>query len=393
MSRELKCEARRLVSCLEVIVLSASSVVACMPRAFFTREHVDFIDKLKFKEALEEAVKKEREELERLRGSAKEGDNSKEKGKEIEKSKAKEAGKKQGGREKDKGKGKMVDDGKEDAMKKWVGENFGNSLRILSEKLEEVDRRSKLNDGELEELKMLRVEKELRELRENSSSEKKRKMSISPLKPRAGKVKSRSGLLKKNSRGAAREHVVVSSDDESKGRDAVVQNLSSRLDAPGVSKPSELTEIKDLLKVVLAGKGQGVANAGASFGSNAEGKKDSGQANGLAKDAGTEKELGKEKEGGCDEESLGLYYKDRVVHYDSLHYTEVQLLCKSRGLTYKRKEAGVWELTHLDFEEYRASMKREDEESKVEEKSEEDEEKKDSSSESDHDSEAAVAGN
>ncbi|GBG74543.1 hypothetical protein CBR_g18954 [Chara braunii] len=218
-------------------------------------------------------------------------------------------------------------------------------------------------------------------------------MSISPVRPRAGNVKSRSGLLKKNGQGAVRDHVVVSSDDDSKSRDAAVQNLSSRFDSPGGSKPSELTELKDLLKAVLAEKGQGVGNVGPSFGSNAEGRKEGGQTNGVAKDAGKEKELVKEKDCGGDEESMGLYYKDRVVHNDSLHYTEVQLLCKSRGLTYKQKEAGVWELARLDFEEYRASMKGEDEESKVEEKSEDEEEKEESSSESDHDSEAAVKGN
>ncbi|GBG69042.1 hypothetical protein CBR_g3740 [Chara braunii] len=221
------------------------------PRAFLTREHVDFIEKLKLKDVVEEARKKDLEKIARLRGLGWEVEEKKGKvpdtGVEMQ---GKGKNKKQGG--KDKGKGNVDEVGKEEEMKKWIASNFGGSMRILSEKLEEVEKKSSLKMAEMEELKMLRAEKEMRELRENSSSEKKKRDTGSPAK-RKGKVRSRSNLLRKTGRKA--KPVEVSSDEGSKGQDAVVQNLS-----------------------------------------------------------------------------------------------KIQELCKKKGVPYKRKEAGVWELARLDFE-------------------------------------------
>ncbi|GBG64178.1 hypothetical protein CBR_g40878 [Chara braunii] len=204
------------------------------PRAFFTREHADFIEKLKLKDVVEEARKKDLEEITRLKGLGWEIEKPKAKGKEkeveIERAQGDKKGmsKKQVG--KDKGKEKVADEGKEDAMKKWVASNFGGSLRILSEKMDEVERKSKLRDAELEELKILRAEKELRELRENSSSEKRKRETVSPTKLRRGKSRSRSGLLKKGGKGENTKPVEVSSDEEGKEKDAVVQNLSRKME-------------------------------------------------------------------------------------------------------------------------------------------------------------------
>ncbi|GBG83950.1 hypothetical protein CBR_g37822 [Chara braunii] len=254
-------------------------------RAFFTKEHADFIDKLKVKEAIEDARRKDREEIERL----------KEQGK--EKSRVKEVNTKQAGKTKDKGKVKMMDDRKKDEMKRWVADNFGNSIRVLTEKLEEVEKKSKLKEGELEELRLLRAEKKLRELREGSSSEKRKRDGDSPVKPKTSKL------------------------------DATVQ------------KPDEISELKDLLKALLASK---EAAASTSGGGDMGKEKDRGQ---TSEEKTTEeaenggKIIGKEKEreNGGDEESLGLYFKDRVIYYDSLHYTEIQALCKSKNIGYKRK--------------------------------------------------------
>ncbi|GBG77799.1 hypothetical protein CBR_g25730 [Chara braunii] len=90
--------------------------------------------------------------------------------------------------------------------------------------------------------------------------------------------------------------------------------------------------------------------------SNSEGNQD-GEKRADALDEGgegkkvtTEGDEGMAKGTRKEECTLGLYFKDRVVYYDAMHYTEIQEMCKKRGVTYRRKEAGVWELARLDFE-------------------------------------------
>ncbi|GBG59743.1 hypothetical protein CBR_g54846 [Chara braunii] len=219
--------------------------------AFFTKEQANFLDKLKLKEAVEEARKKDLDEITRLRKIQGEGEKKKDKGK----SEVKEQGKKSSAR--DKGKAKATEGGKEDSRKKWVAENVSNSLRILTEKLDDVENKSKLKEGELEELKLLRMEKQLRELRENSSSEKWKRERASPIRPRASKTRSRSNHLKRGNRG--RKPVEVSSHDSAKKRDAVVQNLEGKLE-DSTSNLKEVAQLKDLLLEILATKGRDASN-------------------------------------------------------------------------------------------------------------------------------------
>ncbi|GBG74665.1 hypothetical protein CBR_g19073 [Chara braunii] len=296
------------------------------PHAFFTREHANFIEKLKLKDAVEEARKKDLEEIARLRGLGWEVEEQKGRVPDTEKEKSQGKGKnkKQGG--KHRGREKVDEAGKEDEMKKWVATNFGGSLRILSEKLEEVEKKSSLEVAELEELKLLRAEKELRELRENSSSEKRKRDIASPAK-RKRKVRSRSKLLRKAGRGGNAKYVEVSSDDDSKGQDAVVQNLSRIACSKGRDASSSNTGgTQGAMKVAI-----GMEQA---------------DQKGEAGPSGEKSEKGKGKEEG----GLGMYFKDRVVYYDAMHHTEIPELCKKKGVPYKCKEAGVWELARLDFE-------------------------------------------
>ncbi|GBG84505.1 hypothetical protein CBR_g38787 [Chara braunii] len=326
-------------------------------RAFFTREHADFIEKLKLKDAVEEARKKDREDIMRLRGFGweieKPGEKEKwrERESESEKAKVENRGKSKKHVGKDKGKGKVMDNAKEDEMKKWVASNFGGSLRMLSEKMEEVERNSKLKEAELEELKLLRVEKELRELRENSSSEKRKRDTMSPAKPGKGKVRSRSCLLKKGGRGKSTKSVEVSSDEDGKEKDDVVQNLSRTMEG-SMSRNKEVSELRDLIKELLAAKGRDASSSntgGEPEVGNAVVGRGQGEQNGKKVDS--DEKLGtNEKRKDKEEGSLGLYFKDRIIYYDAMHYTEVQELCKKKGIPYKRKEAGVWELARLDFE-------------------------------------------
>ncbi|GBG73998.1 hypothetical protein CBR_g17708 [Chara braunii] len=312
------------------------------PRAFFTKEQADFIDKLKLKEAVEEARKKDQDEIARLKAVQEESEKKKAKGK----GETKEQGKKHGAREK--GKTKVSVKGKQDSMKKWVAENFGNSLRILTAKLEDVEKKSKLKEAEVKELRMLRMEKELRELRESSSSEKQKRERTSPARVGNNKTKSRTSVLKRRSRG--KKPGEIFSDDSGKEGDAVVQNLGAKID-DSADNLKEVAQLKDLLLEILAAKGR--ESSGGSKETKPTEDKESRKEKAHIGDEQEEHTEGDEegetngKIGDC---TFGLYFKDRVIYYDAMHYTKVQELCKKRGVTYKRKEAGVWELARLDFE-------------------------------------------
>ncbi|GBG76732.1 hypothetical protein CBR_g22950 [Chara braunii] len=248
-------------------------------------------------------------------------------------------------------------EGKEESMKKWVAENFGNSLRILMAKLEDVEKKSKLKEGELEELKMLRMEKGLRELRESSSSVKRKRERASPARVGNNKTRSRISELRRRSRG--KKPLEIPSDGSGKERDAVVQDLEANME-DSVSGLKEVAQLKDLLLEILAAKGK--KNSGSGKGTKQDEDKESEKADSHEEER-TEREGEGEPNGKTGDCTLGLYFKDRVIYYDAMHYTKVQELCKQRGVAYKRKEAGVWELARLDFE---VLMKTENKEEKKE---------------------------
>ncbi|GBG63890.1 hypothetical protein CBR_g39671 [Chara braunii] len=262
------------------------------PRAFFTREHADFIDKLKIKDAIEEARKRDIEEIARLKYLSRESIRQK------EKSRKDGSMKKQGG--KDKGKGKEVEERKVDDMKRWVAENFENSLKILTEKLEVVEKKSKLGESEVEELKRLRAEKKLRELRESSSNEKRKRDMAPPGRPRVGRT----------------------------GKGEKAKDVAKKNEEP---------------------------------------------------DLATGKETGKE------DLAPGLYFRDRVVYYYAMHYTEIQSLCKKKGIPYKKKDGGVWELARLDFEVLQKLEEQKEESNTTDNETSEDSSEHESSSESEKD--------
>ncbi|GBG67609.1 hypothetical protein CBR_g739 [Chara braunii] len=367
------------------------------PRAFFTREHADFIEKLKLKDAVEEAQKKDLEEITRLKGFGMGSEKKKEQPRESERrEKSRRSGK-------DIGKNRSVEEGKEDELKKWVATNFGGSLKILSEKLEEVDKKSKLKEDELEEVRMLRAEKEPRDLRENSSSEKRKREISSPARPLKGKSRSRFVLLRRKGKEKEKspKPVEVSSDEDRSrnGRDAVVQNLSGKLErSSGGSK--DMAELKSLLFELLAEKGRDASSSNAAEGQTGKPETEElgrRQQEGDAVEPPKKVEgIGKNIEGEQEEGSLGLYFKDRVIYYDAMHYTKIQALRKKKGIPYKRKEGGVWELARLDFEVLLKLGKEEEIEDEKEEgkKSDEEESADTCSSESEEESQGDdLAGN
>ncbi|GBG74127.1 hypothetical protein CBR_g17838 [Chara braunii] len=242
----------------------------------------------------------------------------------------------------------------------------------------------------MEELKMLRAEKELRELRESSSNEK-RKRDTTPIRPKGGKVRSRTGLLKKGGRVKTPKPVEVSSDEGSKEKDAVVQNLDGKLGESG-GNMKEVLVLKDLIQELLAAKGKDhdSCNTG-DDGKKTEkklGKTEHGGLTAEKVEGHEELEPGTAKESGKDDLAPDLYFRDRVVYYDAMHYTEIQTLCKKKGIAYKKKEAGVWELARLDFEVLQKLEKSEEEENVTEIETSEDDDggERESSSESERES-------
>ncbi|GBG79579.1 hypothetical protein CBR_g29726 [Chara braunii] len=124
-------------------------------RTFFTKEQAKFLEKLKFKQAVQEAAKQQTEVKPTPTCNSEPG------------LKIVEIGK------------KKTED-KEEEMKKWVTKTFCDSLKLLTEKLDEVDKKSKLAEDEKEEVKRLCAEKELLELKDNSSSEKRKRHPSTP---------------------------------------------------------------------------------------------------------------------------------------------------------------------------------------------------------------------
>ncbi|GBG87664.1 hypothetical protein CBR_g45818 [Chara braunii] len=283
-------------------------------RAFFTKDQADFLEKLKFKEAVQEAAKQQTGDKQTSNRNAETG------------LKIVEIG------------ARKVED-KEEVMKNRVTKTFGGSLKLLSTKLEKVDRKSKLAEEEKEELRRLRAEKELQELKEASSNEKRKRLPTTPTtSPKVERVRDDGAKLIKKGRG----------------------NLTSKFeDAKGKGKEKvtdDMTEIKDLLKQLVTSLGQTKMNAATTDPAQEGMSRD--EKGECSKKGDDRTEEGKDQTEGevftDDRDELGLagYMKNRVENYSSMHYTHIMALCKERNIEYTRKGLRVMELPRLDLEEY-----------------------------------------
>ncbi|GBG91595.1 hypothetical protein CBR_g52631 [Chara braunii] len=201
-------------------------------RAFFTREYADLLDKIKFKEVVEETSKKQQLGITEVTGPPR-----KVKVKKVEGAK----------------KGKQAVDEKEEAM---------NDLHIR--KLSQYPiREDRLSGPEVEdkrngakELKRLRAEQELREMKENANMEKRKRGGTKPgTSARSEKVPVKLAVKIKSPQP---RRIFVVSDDEGGGTAttpsvsyATQSNLKVRFDQEEEKKDNGMEELKVLLKELI----------------------------------------------------------------------------------------------------------------------------------------------
>ncbi|GBG71359.1 hypothetical protein CBR_g8778 [Chara braunii] len=207
----------------------------------------------------------------------------------------------------------------------------------------------------------------------------------SPGRPRVGKVRSRSGLLRKGEK--KKTPVEVSSDNAEK--DAVVQNLKGKLEGSG-GNLEEVLVLKDLIEELLAAKSVARSSSGgigmSMKGNEKQGEPEKGEKAKDVAEKNEEPDLAMGKETGKEDLASGLYFKDRVVYYCAMHYTEIQPLCKKKDIPYKKKDGGVWELARLNFEVLQKLEDQKEESNTTDNETSEDSSEHESNSESEKDS-------
>ncbi|GBG86712.1 hypothetical protein CBR_g41776 [Chara braunii] len=140
---------------------------------------------------------------------------------------------------------------KTDEMKAWVTATLGDSLKLITEKLEEVDKKAKITSKEKEEfgrLCVISAAAEKKRMDSSSSEKRKRSRERTPAvcSPTTNPVKTRSrGSEKQKSRT---KRIDISSDEE--GATGVKQNLHAKMEGS-----SKLTDIKLMLASLLNGIG------------------------------------------------------------------------------------------------------------------------------------------
>ncbi|GBG79222.1 hypothetical protein CBR_g29274 [Chara braunii] len=236
---------------------------------------------------------------------------------------------------------------------------FGSSLRILTEKVDKVEDKAKMTEAERDELRKLRAEKELRELKEGSNSEKRKRVEVTPgASPRVRRVKTKSAV---KIRSRPRNGVLVLSDDDEADTCKHGGNLKKKFEearaSSSTSAQMEMGEIKDLPKSLVEAlpKLVGVQDHGKAA-MTEEGDEHNEKME-TVQPGEEEEEVLEER----DELGLGTYMKNRVENYESMHYTHIRALCVEKGLPYIRKELGVMELARSDLDEYMKSLREMDE--------------------------------
>ncbi|GBG89633.1 hypothetical protein CBR_g49423 [Chara braunii] len=249
-------------------------------RAYFTKEYMDLLEGIKMDKALDDAKK-------RIATSRRGGVRITELPSESNQSENRTGVKSE--------KSDRTDD-----MKAWVTTTLGDSLKLINEKLEEVDKKSKLTSGEKEELERLHSEK------------------------------------------ARAEKISIDSTSSEKRQAGVKHNLQAKIEGS-----SELSDIKKMLAALMQGLGDGKSKAKVVEPEPAKYTPVEGDDVDLVQNA----TCAEDKEEG-DEGGLAAYMKIRLDFYHSLHYSRVQQMCKQKGIQYYRKEMGAWELARLDLQDY-----------------------------------------
>ncbi|GBG84232.1 hypothetical protein CBR_g38203 [Chara braunii] len=285
-------------------------------RAWFTKEHLELIEKWKARAASDESRKSEK-------GESSGGSNSK--------------GNK-------KGRGSTESENSEERLKSWISSTFGTSLRKISEKLEEIEVKTKAK-GKAEE------SDEEGDSKKGTGSHEKRKRGVNSPALSKAKVRSRT----RNGRDTVivrQPRINISSDDEdakTKVRTNCGIDVKHEFEANGGN--DKLDEILTLLGA-LAGKGKEEVQKGE--GGKMEGvsereernKKSEKAKKGKGKDGSENDEksdakrsiTGEETEGKQKEGDVIEYMKGRLDYYMEMNVKEVKALCVKRGVKNARKD-------------------------------------------------------
>ncbi|GBG91216.1 hypothetical protein CBR_g52098 [Chara braunii] len=224
---------------------------------------------------------------------------------------------------------------KTEEMKAWVSSTLDDSLRLITAKLEEVDKKANITAAEKAELELRRKAKaaecEANENKEGnksrkdaSSSEKRKRAGVrTPLEnsPSAARAKPRS----RGSSTSRPKRIKISSDDEVGG--TVKQNLHAKME-----NNSELADIKRMLAAMMQGidDAKGKAKVVEPTSREPVATETETVANDdvdLAQNSSLAEEEEEEDEGG-----LAAYMKVRREYYSSLQCTRVQELFKEKGI-------------------------------------------------------------
>ncbi|GBG70944.1 hypothetical protein CBR_g8245 [Chara braunii] len=287
-------------------------------RAYFTKEYMDILEEIKSDKVLDAAKKK-------VAGSRTEG---------IRISESAEGS----------CRSEVRSGNKSDDMKAWVTTTLGDSLKLITKKLEEVDSKAKMATAEKEELLLLRAEKAaMGKVKKKSSAEKRKRGGAA--QPGCVTPAGNSNRGKSRSKNCRSRRVEISSDEEGEDGGDVRQNLSDKLE-----KSSDLSEVKKMLAAIVQGLADGKGKQPmAAPDPAAEGDHEDGE-NAEDVDVAVNASIQEEEE--ADEGGLATYMKMRQDFYMSLHYTRVQEIWKQRDIPYFRKEPAAWELARVDLQEY-----------------------------------------
>ncbi|GBG82830.1 hypothetical protein CBR_g36361 [Chara braunii] len=218
-----------------------------------------------------------------------------------------------------------------------------------------------MTEAERDELRKLRAEKELRELKEGMSSEKRKRVGATPgVSPRAGRVKTKSEVKARN---RPQNGVLVLSDDDEADTCKRGGNLKKKFDEADSSSTStsiqtKMGEIKDLLKSLVEALPKLVRAQDHRKVAVTEEEEEQDNEKMETEQTGEEEEETLEEK---DELGLVAYMKNGVESYETMHHTHIRALCGEKGIPYIRTNMGVMELARLDLEEYMKSLREMDE--------------------------------
>ncbi|GBG66996.1 hypothetical protein CBR_g74682 [Chara braunii] len=264
-------------------------------RAWFTKEHLELIEKWKSRDLVEESKKSSYGESSGA-GSAK-------------------------GRGK-KGGAKDNNGESEFRIKALIASTFESSLKKIADKLEDVDQKASV-------VLDVKGKKKIKEEQcdDGGSSEKRKREFGSPLiaKPRS-KSRSKSAGRKVKIRPLP---INISDDKDTRGNMEEVGNAA---------EDAKMDEIKDMLQTLMKGIG---ANSTEKKSNTIEAATVVQNADKVLIDEEDWREKGKETDS---QNEVVQYMRCRLDNYMTKNYKEIKALCKSRDVRCARKDKGVWEL-------------------------------------------------